>query len=181
VSALPERSHPVDRWSAAHFTQVLEKDRHWFQPVTVAVDHRMVEAGVYSSGAIFLSSRLLSCRFFYNRLVAYTPPQTALEEKLSRIWSDVLEIEPVGIHDSFFELGGDSLRATKIVVRILKELRAEIALKTLFNSPTIVQVAMEISTHHAGHTEDAKVAALLEQIESLSDEEVGEWVQRDHG
>ena len=35
--------------------------------------------------------------------VAYTPPRTALEEKLSRIWSEVLEIDPVGIHDNFFE------------------------------------------------------------------------------
>lgn len=112
--------------------------------------------------------------------VPYTPPRTALEEKLSRIWSDVLEIDPVGIHDSFFELGGDSLRATKVVVRILKELRTEIALTTLFNSPTIAKVVMEISAHHAGHAEDAKVAALLEQIESLSDEEVQEWLKRDH-
>jgi acyl-coenzyme A synthetase/AMP-(fatty) acid ligase/acyl carrier protein len=113
--------------------------------------------------------------------VAYTPPRTALEEKLSRIWSDVLEIDPVGIHDNFFELGGDSLRATKIVVQVLKELRTEIALTTLFNSPTIAQVVVEISAHHAGQAEDAEVAALLEQIESLSDEEVREWLQRDKG
>src|SRR4030095_6975435 len=53
VIALPERSHPVDRLSAAHFTQVLEKDRRRFQPVAVAVDHWMFEAGVYFSGAIF--------------------------------------------------------------------------------------------------------------------------------
>jgi hypothetical protein len=52
VSALPERSHPVDRWSAAHVTQVLEKDRHRFQPVAVAVDHGVFQAGVYFSGAI---------------------------------------------------------------------------------------------------------------------------------
>jgi hypothetical protein len=52
VSALPERSHPVDRLSAAHFTQVLEKDRHRFQPVAVAVDHGVFQAGVYFSGAI---------------------------------------------------------------------------------------------------------------------------------
>jgi amino acid adenylation domain-containing protein len=111
--------------------------------------------------------------------VAYTPPRTALEDRLSRIWSDVLEIDPVGIHDNFFELGGDSLHATKIVVQVLKELRTEIALTTLFNSPTIAQVVVEINAHHAGQAEDAEVAALLEQVESLSDEEVREWLQRD--
>ncbi len=108
--------------------------------------------------------------------VPYTPPKSALEEKLSRIWSDVLAIEPVGVHDHFFDLGGDSLRATRIVVRILKELRVEIALKTLFNAPTIAQVVEEISAHQAGHAEEAKVAALLERIESLSDEEVQRWL-----
>jgi hypothetical protein len=53
MSALPECSHPIDRWSAAYFAQVLEKDRHRFQPVAVAVDHRVFQAGVYFSGAIF--------------------------------------------------------------------------------------------------------------------------------
>jgi hypothetical protein len=38
--------------SAAHFAQVLEKDRHRFQPVAVAVDHGMFQAGVYLCGAI---------------------------------------------------------------------------------------------------------------------------------
>ena len=68
------------------------------------------------------------------------------------------------------------MRATRIVVRILKELRVEIALKTLFHAPTIAQVVEEISAHQAGHAEEAKVAALLERIESLSDEEVQRWL-----
>jgi hypothetical protein len=53
VSALPERPHPIDRWSAARFTQVVEKDRHRLQPVAVAVDHGVFQAGAYFSGAIF--------------------------------------------------------------------------------------------------------------------------------
>ena len=112
--------------------------------------------------------------------VPYTAPSTFLEKELSRIWSDMLAIEPVGIHDNFFELGGDSLRATKIVVRILKELRAEISLKTLFDAPTIAQLVMEISAHYAGRPKGARLAALLEQVGSLSDEEIGEWLQRDY-
>jgi hypothetical protein len=71
VIALPERSHPVDRLSAAHFTQVLEKDRHRFQPVAVTVDHRMFQAGVYFSGAIF--HRHESSRLFAFFIIASSP------------------------------------------------------------------------------------------------------------
>lgn len=50
--SLPQCSHPVDGLSAAHFAQVLEKDRHRFQPVAVAVDHGMLQAGVYLCGVL---------------------------------------------------------------------------------------------------------------------------------
>jgi amino acid adenylation domain-containing protein len=110
--------------------------------------------------------------------VSYTPPETTLEKELSRIWSDVLVIDQVGIHDDFFELGGDSLRATKVVVRILKELKIEIALKTLFQAPTIAQLVIKIGENRAGKSADEELTTLLDQIESLSEEEVHRWLQQ---
>lgn len=110
--------------------------------------------------------------------VSYTPPETTLEKELSRIWSDVLVIDQVGIHDDFFELGGDSLRATKVVVRILKELKIEIALKTLFQAPTIAQLVIKIGENRAGKIADEELTTLLDQIESLSEEEVHRWLQQ---
>jgi len=87
-------------------------------------------------------------------------------------------IDQVGIHDDFFELGGDSLRATKVVVRVLKELKIEIALKTLFQAPTIAQLVIKIGENRAGKIADEKLTTLLAQIESLSEEEVHLWLQR---
>ena len=60
VSALPERSHPVDRLSAAHFTQVLEKDRHRFQPVAVAVDHGVFRPACISAARLLTVTAPLS-------------------------------------------------------------------------------------------------------------------------
>ena len=110
--------------------------------------------------------------------VSYAPPGTTLEKDLSRIWSDVLAIDGVGVHDNFFDLGGDSLRATRVAVRILKDLKVEVPLKTLFQAPTIAQLVMKIGENRAGTIDDAELAKLLDQIESLSDEEVHGWLEQ---
>jgi acyl carrier protein len=81
--------------------------------------------------------------------VAYTPPRTDTERTLARIWSEVLVIDDVGIHDNLFELGADSLLASKIAVRVLRELKVEVSFKILFDGPTIAQLAAAISAKAA--------------------------------
>ena len=49
------------------------------------------------------------------RSTGYVPPRTPTEEALARIWSEVLEVEKVGIEDNLFELGGDSILVIQIV------------------------------------------------------------------
>ena len=105
--------------------------------------------------------------------VSYAPPKTSLEKKVSQIWSEVLVIDRIGIHDNFFDLGGDSLLATKVTVRLLKELNAEVALKMFFNAPTIARLAAQISETSGGKIVDG------ERIESLSDEELPQWLPQD--
>ncbi|WP_205127930.1 aminotransferase class III-fold pyridoxal phosphate-dependent enzyme [Paenibacillus amylolyticus] len=59
------------------------------------------------------------------------------EEKLTAIWKEILSIRKIGVHDSFFELGGNSLQATTIFSRIHKEFNISIPLSELFISTTI--------------------------------------------
>jgi acyl carrier protein len=89
-----------------------------------------------------------------------------------------LVLDQVGIHDNFFELGGDSLLATKIAARVLKELKLELTLKMLFKAPTIAQVVREIAEGQSGKIDDGELTALLDRIESLSDEEVQDWLHQ---
>jgi amino acid adenylation domain-containing protein/non-ribosomal peptide synthase protein (TIGR01720 family) len=77
---------------------------------------------------------------------AYVAPRDATEEQLAAIWSEVLGIKQIGVHDDFFGLGGHSLLATQLVSRVRDRLRAELPLMVLFNHPTIAGLAKQIAT-----------------------------------
>ncbi|MFE2979167.1 amino acid adenylation domain-containing protein [Streptomyces sp. NPDC059258] len=64
-------------------------------------------------------------------------PRTPQEELLCELFAEVLHVERVGIDDSFFDLGGHSIMATKLVNRIRVALRTEVELRTLFTHPTV--------------------------------------------
>jgi len=74
----------------------------------------------------------------------YEAPRTETEQVLAGIWSEMLGIERIGIHDNFFELGGHSLLATRVIVRIRDRLGFELPLRTLFETPTIAEIAIRI-------------------------------------
>jgi len=71
--------------------------------------------------------------------VPYSPPGNVTQEKLAAIWADVLELEKetIGIHNSFFQLGGHSLKATSLASRIHREFNVAVSLAEVFENPTI--------------------------------------------
>lgn len=71
-------------------------------------------------------------------------PNTSLEKSLVDLWCQLLGREQVGIHDNFFELGGHSLLATQLVSRIRDRFQVEVPLRSLFETPTIAQLAQKI-------------------------------------
>lgn len=77
--------------------------------------------------------------------IKYVPPANDMEEKLAQIWGDILDIKEVGVNSSFFEIGGHSLKALRIISRIYRELKVEVTLKELFENTTIRKLAQLIT------------------------------------
>ena len=67
-------------------------------------------------------------------------PRNALEEELETIWEAVLKINPIGVHDNFFDLGGHSLLAVELFSHIENVFGRKLPLATLFEAPTIEQL-----------------------------------------
>ncbi|HZU46662.1 MAG TPA: amino acid adenylation domain-containing protein, partial [Mycobacterium sp.] len=74
----------------------------------------------------------------------YRAPASAVEEILAGIYAHVLGVERVGVDDSFFDLGGDSLSAMRVIAAINSGLDPGLSARTLFDAPTIAQLAPRI-------------------------------------
>ncbi|WP_329044070.1 non-ribosomal peptide synthetase [Amycolatopsis sp. NBC_01488] len=79
----------------------------------------------------------------------YRAPQTPLQEKLCAIFGSVLEVPRVGIDDSFFDLGGQSLQAMRLLGRIRAELGVDLLINVLFDVPTVAGLAKHIDDESA--------------------------------
>lgn len=98
----------------------------------------------------------------------YLAPRTELEEKLSRIWTENLGVERVGINDNYFELGGDSLDAVNIIAKIHKEFNVELTLKDLFETSTVKILAQKIQNSNKSEYQEIKLVENKEYYELSS-------------
>jgi acyl transferase domain-containing protein len=91
--------------------------------------------------------------------VSYVPPSSDVEHTLAAIWSELLGIERIGVHDNFFDLGGHSLLLTRLIARVREAFEVDLPLQDLFQSPTIARLGHVIT------------AQLLAQVEQMTEEE----------
>ncbi|MFD1146969.1 amino acid adenylation domain-containing protein [Saccharothrix hoggarensis] len=90
----------------------------------------------------------------------FVPPTSPTEVVLAQIWAEVLGVERVGLHDDFFALGGHSMRAVAAASRVRAAFDCAIAVRELFENPTVALLAAEVER------------LLVEQISAMSDDEI---------
>jgi len=113
-------------------------------------------------------------------------PRSETEAALAEIWKELLKLNEVGVEENFFELGGHSLLALQVVARMRHRFGLEMAVRTIFEAPTIAGLAMEVEKARAlglkartpilerrPHAAETKTSdeTLLVQLEKLSAEE----------
>ncbi|MCP3774857.1 amino acid adenylation domain-containing protein [Paenibacillus sp. MZ04-78.2] len=92
----------------------------------------------------------------------FVAPRTELEKQLAHIWEEVLKLENVGVTDSFFDLGGHSLRGMTLISRIHTQFKRNFSLRDVFQYPTIEEMATLLASsevHGPSHIPAAEVKA----------------------
>ena len=108
----------------------------------------------------------------------YVGPRFPLEETVARIWAETLKLEKVGMHDNFFDLGGNSLLAVQIVSRIRSAFSIEFPLRSLFEIPTVAEIAAMIEQNQAQRASDPELAKILREVEAMTEEEAQKIVAK---
>jgi len=88
----------------------------------------------------------------------FVAPNTSLQTRLSEIWREVLQVEPIGIHDNYFALGGDSILSIRIVAKAMS-IGVGMSVSDLFNNQTIARLAEAIGSRNCSDREQEKLAA----------------------
>jgi len=108
----------------------------------------------------------------------FVAPRTPIEVQLAQIWSEVLGLDHVGINDNFFDLGGHSLTAARVVTRAIKHFQLELPLAALFQAPTVADMALVILEAQARRLESSDLDRILSDVEALSEEEAERVLKR---
>jgi amino acid adenylation domain-containing protein len=96
-------------------------------------------------------------------------PRNALEETLAQIWSEVLGTDAFGVHDHFFEIGGHSLAAVHVQLKVQARLAAALSTEAIFKHPTIEGLAHYLSAQleRAGAREQRELTEMQALLDSL--------------
>jgi amino acid adenylation domain-containing protein len=96
----------------------------------------------------------------------YVAPRDEVEQSLALIFAEVLGLDTIGVHDNFFLLGGHSLSATQVIIRLREKLHADVPLRRIFEEPTVSGLAAAVEEFKTRPQDDR-----IEVISRDSDED----------
>jgi len=99
----------------------------------------------------------------------FVAPRNALERNLCDIWCQILELEQVGIHDNFFDLGGHSLLITQLLAQVRKAFQTDLPLRSLLEAPTVAELAEKIELAREGN---ASAKTSVDPVEALRNDAI---------
>jgi amino acid adenylation domain-containing protein len=108
---------------------------------------------------------------------SYVAPSGPVEEMVAHLWAKILDLPRVGAHDNFFDLGGHSLLATQVANRIRRNFAVELPLRTLFEGPTVAELARAVVALEAKPGQSERIARTFLAVVRLSAAELDKQLQ----
>jgi phthiocerol/phenolphthiocerol synthesis type-I polyketide synthase E len=139
-------------------TYPFERHRYWIDPEGIDPEGPAMPV----AGAVLEQAQTLHPRPALP--TAYVAPRGELEERVAAVWRQILGLERLGVHDSFLDLGGDSLLATRLMSRLREELAVDLPMDRLFAEPTVAAVAAAVVEARAGQVSEEDLARMLAEI-----------------
>jgi acyl transferase domain-containing protein/D-arabinose 1-dehydrogenase-like Zn-dependent alcohol dehydrogenase/acyl carrier protein len=102
----------------------------------------------------------------------FVAPDDIVESTLAQVWENSLGLSPIGVHDDFFELGGNSITAVQVLYKAGRELGLMLPGSALFEYSTVAELAEMVRLMKDTQAQPQEVEAILASLESLTDEEV---------
>lgn len=177
------RAHAAEEFRLAAYVQADPRHRPTVQDLRRHLASLLPEYMVPSSFAVMASLPLTPSGKLNRRalpapdlpataeLASAIAARTPVEEALTRIWREILELPRVGVQDNFFELGGHSLLATRVISRIRDEFNVDLPVRRMFETPTIEALALSVVEATLAAQSLDETAQLLAEIEQMSEEE----------
>jgi acyl carrier protein len=94
----------------------------------------------------------------------FVAPETEVEQMLAEIWREVLEVERVGIYDSFFDLGGQSLKAMRVLSAVRDMFQVDLPVRALLEAPTIHGLAESIARALMAELDEETLAEVMAEM-----------------
>jgi len=113
-----------------------------------------------------------------SELEHYVAPRNDIEAALVDLWQEVLGVNPIGVTDNFFDLGGHSLKATRLLSKVRSIFRMQLPLSVVFEATTIESLAGALVQHEPKPGQTAKIARVLQRIKSIPSTELQDELER---
>jgi phthiocerol/phenolphthiocerol synthesis type-I polyketide synthase E len=140
-------------------TYPFQQQRYWVgDPATLALRYdRQEQSPAESPSQPAASAAATAGRSRRNSLPnPYVGPSKPIEETMAALWQNLLGIDRVGIHDNFFQLGGNSLLGIQLAMQVQKTFQLDLPTNAIFSQPTVAELCVRVEE------------ALLDEIERLS-------------
>ncbi|GAB1545497.1 hypothetical protein NUACC21_81730 [Scytonema sp. NUACC21] len=143
-------------------TYPFERQRYWVDPPLAITQHNQLKTQQRTE---HFHSEEISQTSLHSRPSlqnTYVAPSNEIEQKIAQIWQKLLGIEQIGVHDNFFDLGGNSLIATQLISQLLSVFAIELPQRCLFEAPTVAKLAEVVTTIQRQDTTVESVVSLFD-------------------